>query len=337
MIIYQPRRVRCCGKLIVEKIPWSIGKCRLTIQMIMAIAIMAKLLPWKQVANLFCVHWSTVRNAVEHAVDYGLANRKIGSVLYFGVDEISRKKGHVYCTNVYDLETKRLLWTGEGRSKSTLDTFYEEVGKKLNHSVVAICCDMWQPYIDQIRNYFPNAVLVFDKFHIIAHLNKAVDEVRKEEARDLKKVNPDILKGTRYMWLKNPENLTEKQRVRLSSLVKLRLKVNKAYILKESFSWLWQYKTKGWAKRYLKQWFWWATHSRLKPLRDFAWMLRRHEEGILNYFKIPISNGIVEGLNNKAKVISHRAYGFRSLKTYKLALSHGMGKLPDLIPAFKFL
>ena len=163
---------------------------------------MAKLLPWQQVAGLFSVHWNTVRNAVKHAVDYGLEHREISSVLYFGVDEISRKKGHVYCTNVYDLETKRLLWTGKGRDKSTLDTFYEEVGNKLNHSVVAICCDMWQPYIDQLRNYFPNAVLVFDKFHIIAHLNKAVDEVRKQEAQELKKTDPDVLKGTRYIWLK---------------------------------------------------------------------------------------------------------------------------------------
>lgn len=336
-IIYQPRRVRCCQKRIVEKIPWSIGKCQLTIQMIMAITIMAELLPWKQVAELFHVHWNTIRNAVQYAVSYGLATRKMGSVLYFGIDEISRKKGHVYCTNVYDLETKRLLWTGKGRSKATLDSFYEEVGSKLNSSVVAICCDMWQPYIDQIKNYYPNAVMVFDKFHIIAHLNKAIDEVRKQEARELKGKDPGLLKGTRYIWLKNPENLTVKQRVRLSSLVKLNLKINRAYILKEAFSVLWKYNTRGWARRYLKQWFWWATHSRLKPLRDFAWMLRRHEEGILNYFKVPISNGIVEGLNNKAKVISHRAYGFRTFETYRLALYHGMGKLPKLIPGFKFL
>jgi transposase len=196
---------------------------------------------------------------------------------------------------------------------------------------------MWQPYIDNLMMFFPDVIIVFDKFHIVSHLNKAVDEVRREEARELKKTEPDLLKGTRYLWLKNPWNLTNKQRCRLATLEKLNLKINRAYLLKENFQYVWEYKYPGWAKKFLKQWFWMATHSRLKYLRDFAWMVRRHEEGILNYFKVPISNGIVEGLNNKAKVISHRAYGFRTVETYKLALYHCMGKLPRPESSFKFL
>lgn len=338
-LVYGPARVRCsgCGRAVVEAIPWSLGKCRLTVPLIMYITIFAELLPWKQVAALFSVHWNTVKNAVAQAVEYGLAHREIGTVLYFGVDEISRKKGHVYCTNVYDLKEKRLLWTGEGREKATIDRFFEELGKELTPTVTAICCDMWQPYIDTLTEYFPNAFLVFDKFHLVSHLNQAVDEVRREEARELKKSEPEVLKGTRYIWLKNPVNLTDKQRVRLSQLEKMNLKINRAYLLKEAFSRLWTYRTKGWARRFLKQWFWWATHSRLKPMRDFAWMVRRHEEGILNYFKVPISNGIVEGLNNKAKVISHRAYGYRSFENYRLALYLCMGKLPRPETNFKFL
>ena len=338
-LFYSPARVRCkqCGKLVVEAIPWSLGKCRLTVPLIMYITLFSELLPWKQVSRLFSVHWNTVKNAVAQAVEYGLAHREVGTVLYFGVDEISRKRGHVYCTNVCDLKEKRLLWTGEGRDKATIQRFFSEVGKELTPTATAICCDMWQPYIDTLTQYFPKAVLVFDKFHLISHLNQAVDEVRREEARELKQSDPEILKGTRYIWLKNPVNLTEKQRVRLSHLEKMNLKINRAYLLKEAFSQLWTYRTKGWARRFLKQWFWWATHSRLKPLRDFAWMLRRHEEGILNYFKVPISNGIVEGLNSKAKVISHRAYGYRSFETYRLALYLCMGKLPRPETKFKFL
>lgn len=338
-LVYAPARVRCsdCGRLSVEKIPWSLGKCRLTVPLISYLTLFAELLPWKQVAHLFGVHWNTVKNAVAAAVEYGLAHREIGTVLYFGVDEISRKKGHVYCTNVYDLKEKRLLWTGKGRDKATIDRFFAEVGHQLSPTVTGICCDMWQPYIDTLTAYYPNVVLVFDKFHLIAHLNKAVDEVRKEEARELKKSDPDILKGTRYIWLKNPVNLTDKQRVRLSELEKMNLRINRGYLLKEAFSQIWTYRTKGWARRFLKQWFWWATHSRLKPMRDFAWMVRRHEDGILNYFKIPLSNGIVEGLNNKAKVISHRAYGYRSFETYRLALYLCMGKLPRPESSFKFL
>ena len=336
-IVYSPCRVMCQGKLLVEDIPWSRGKIRISAALIAHIGILAELLPWKQVAELFHVHWDTVRNAVKQIVEYGLEHREIGDVIYFGIDEISRKKGQVYLTNVYDLKEKRLLWSGKGRDKTTINKFYNEVGHKLNASVTAICCDMWQPYIDNLKLYFPDAIIVFDKFHIVSHLNKAVDEVRREEARELKKTEPDILKGTRYLWLKNPWNLTDKQKVKLSTLEKLNLKINRAYLLKENFQYVWEYKYPGWAKKFLKQWFWMATHSRLKPLRDFAWMVRRHEEGILNYFKVPISNGIVEGLNNKAKVISHRAYGFRTVSTYKLALYHCMGKLPRPESSFKFL
>ena len=337
VIIYSPCRVMCHGKLIVEDIPWSRGKIRITAPLIAHIGILAELLPWKQVAELFHVHWNTVKNAVKQIVDYGLEHREIGDVIYFGIDEISRKKGQVYLTNVYDLKEKRLLWSGKGRDKTTINKFYNQVGYKLNASVTAICCDMWQPYIDNLKIYFPDATIVFDKFHIVSHLNKAVDEVRREEAKELKKTEPDLLKGTRYIWLKNPWNLTDKQKVKLSTLEKLNLKINRAYLLKENFQYVWEYKYPGWAKKFLKQWFWMATHSRLKPLRDFAWMVRRHEEGILNYFKVPISNGIVEGLNNKAKVISHRAYGFRTVETYKLALYHCMGKLPRPESSFKFL
>ena len=152
----------------------------------------------------------------------------------------------------------------------------------------------------------------------------------------MKSENLDLLKGTRYIWLKNPWNLTEIQKIRLSDLERLNLKINRAYLLKEVFRRFWDYTYQAWAKRYLDQWFWWATHSRLEPMRKFAWMIRRHQEDILNDFKVRIDNGAVEGLNNKAEVISHRAYGYRSAETFKLALYHGLGDLPmpELIHRF---
>lgn len=336
---YAPARVdcECCGKIRVEAIPWSRGKCRLSTGLIWLLATWCKLLPWDQVAQLYGVHWNTVATAVREAVNYGLAHRKLGSVLYIGIDEISRRKGHVYVTNVYDLEEKRLLWSGEGRSKETLEAFFKEHGEALKQSVKAVCCDMWTPYIDTVKAHLPEATLVFDKFHIVQHLLKAVDEVRRDEARELKKSNPELLKRTRFIWLRNPENLTDKQRARLGHLEKLNLRCNRAYLLKESFREFWNYERKGWARKYLKKWFWWATHSRLQPLRDFAWMLRRHEEGILNYFDERISNGAVEGMNNKAKVVSHRCYGFRTVKTYITALYHCLGKLPEPETMHRFL
>jgi len=336
---YAPARVRClkCGAIRVEDIPWSQGKCQLSTGLIWLLASWSKLLAWDQVARLFRVHWNTVAAAVRQAVAYGLEHREMGEVLYIGIDELSRRKGHVYVTNVYDLVEKRLLWSGEGRSLETLGAFFAEHGKALKHRVKAVCCDMWQPYVDMIKQHLPDATLVFDKFHITQHLLKAVDEVRREEAHELKKTNPELLKRTRYIWLKNPENLTDKQRARLGYLEKLNLRCNRAYLLKESFRELWDYSSKGWAKRFLDKWFWWATHSRLQPIRDFAWMLRRHEEGILGFFDERISNGAVEGMNNKAKVVSHRCYGFRTAKNYILALYHCLGNLPEPDLVHRFL
>lgn len=164
--------------------------------------------------------------------------------------------------------------------------------------------------------------MVFDKFHIVQHLTKAVDQVRRDEIRKKGQAHKVLMAKTRYIWLKNPWNLSEKQQVRLSEMERLNLKINRAYLLKEAFREFWNYTYSGWAKRYLDRWFWWATHSRLKPLRDFAWMLRRHQDDLMNYFRMPIHYGTVEGLNNKAKVISHKAYRFRTAKNYIRNLYH---------------
>jgi len=329
ILVYAPRRVECvsCG-VKVEAIPWTQGKSPLSLPLSMVLATWARLVAWKVVGQLFGFHWNTVRKAVKDVVDYGLDNRNLDEILHIGIDEISRKKGHVYHTQVYDLTKKKLLWSGEDRTSETLETFFDYLGEDCCQKIKAVCCDMWAPYTKTIKKRLPNALLVFDKFHIVRHLMGAVDQVRKEEAQKLNPDNPDLLKGTRYIWLKNPWNLTEKQKTRLSDLEKLNLKINRAYLLKEAFRNLWDYTYPAWAKKYLDQWFWWATHSRLEPMRKFAWMIRRHQEDILNYFKVRINNGAVEGLNNKAKSISHRAYGYRSAETFKLALYHTMGDLP---------
>ena len=171
---YVPARVACthCGKTRVEAIPWSQGKCRLSTGLIGLLSSWCKLLAWDVVAKLYGVHWNTVATAVRQAVAYGLEHRELGDVLYIGIDELSRQKGHVYVTNVYDLKEKRLLWSGEGRSQETLRAFFEEHGKALKQRVKAVCCDMWQPYTDMVKEHLPDATLVFDKFHIMQHLLK---------------------------------------------------------------------------------------------------------------------------------------------------------------------
>ena len=314
-LAYYPRRVSCqaCVGVYVEHMPWVAGKRRMTTAYACFLATWARLLPWKQVAELFNCSWGTVCSAVRHVVDYGLQQRDLSDLSMIGIDEISRKRGHNYLTNVYDLKTSALIWSAPGRTKDTLAGFFQLLGPQGCQQIEVICCDMWRPYFDVVKQYAPDAIIVFDKFHIVSHLMSAVDQVRRDEIREKGKDHKELVTHTRFIWLKNPWNLTDKQKGRLSTLEKLNLKINRAYLLKESFRQFWNYRTQGWATRFLKKWFWWATHSRLKPMRDFAWMLRRHEHGLLNYFKLRIDNGMVEGLNNKAKVVSHRAYGYRSL------------------------
>ena len=330
ILYYAPRRVRCeaCRGVYVERMPWVAGKRRMTTALAVYLATWAKDLPWARVAELFRCSWGTVNNAVAHVVDYGLANRNLAKITQIGVDEISRKRGHVYLTNVYDLDRAVLIWSGDGRTKDTIKAFFEFLGPERSKQLQGICCDMWQPYVETIQEYAPDATLVFDKFHIVSHLMKAVDEVRRQEINEKGKEHKELMIKTRYIWLKNPWNLTDHQNVRLSSLEKLNLKINRAYLLKEAFRRFWDYTSRAWAEKYLRWWFWWATHSRLEPMRKFAWMIRDHEEGILSYFTMRITNATVEGLNNKAKVISHRAYGFRTPTTFIRNLYLCMADLP---------
>lgn len=338
LLIYTPRRVACaaCG-IKVESIPWTQGKSPLSVPLSVFLATWAREVAWQVVGRLFGFRWNTVRKAVNDVVAYGLKHRDMSTVLYLGIDEISRRKGHIYHTQVYDLIEKRLLWSGDSRTAATLEAFCDELGTEGCAQIEAVCCDMWAPYVEVIKARFTNALVVFDKFHIVRHLMDAVDTVRKEEARELNSEDPELLKKTRYLWLKNPWNLTDLQKVRLRDLEKLNLKINRAYLLKEAFRRFWDYTYPAWAKKYLDRWFWWATHSRLEPLRNFAWMIRRHQEDILSYIQVPIDNGSVEALNNKAKAISHRAFGYRTAYTFKLALYHGLGKLPMPQLAHRFL
>jgi transposase len=223
---------------------------------------------------------------------------------------------------------KNLLWFGENRTGETLEAFFDYLGQDRCQKLRAVCCDMRAPCIGAVKKRLPHALLDFYKFHIIGQILAALDKVRREEVRKLKSENPDLLNGTKYIWLKNPWNLTEKQKARLGNLERLNLKINRAYLLKEAFQKFWDYAYQAWAKRFLDQRFWWAIHSGLKSIRSFTWIVRRHQDDTLNYSKVRIDNGAVKGLNNKAKAIGHRAYGFRTTETFKLALYHVMGNLP---------
>ena len=188
--------------------------------------------------------------------------------------------------------------------------------------------DMWRPYIEVVKARAPQATICFDRFHVVAHLNAAVDEVRRAMVRKLADPMRYLVKGTRFVLLKNPWNLTLAQKQSLSALVRSNHPLSRAWYLKEDFQRFWDYLAEWPAQRHLTKWLWWASHSRLEPFKVFARMLREHLDGILAWTKLRITNGALEGMNNKVKLVSHRSYGFRNDDRYIAAIYHNCADLP---------
>jgi transposase len=327
---YRPRRVDCprCG-VRVEAFPWAAPWARVTTALANAVAILARELSWQGTAREYGLDWKSVATIVKRAVQYGLKNRARPPVHIIGIDEVSRRKGQVYLTVVYDLERRVLLWVGDGRTEEAVQRFFtEELGRRRCRTLRVVCMDMWTPYLNSVRVHAPQAQILFDRFHIVKHLNAAVDAVRRQLWRQITSKQRVEVKGTRWLLLKNPWNLTTDQKERLSTLVRWNTPLVRAWYLKECFQLFWAYRQPGRAARYLLKWINSAMRSKLEPFKKFARMLRSHLDGILTWTKIRLSNGAVEGMNNKIKSISHRAFGFRSADNFIAAIHHCCARLP---------
>ena len=336
ILLYTMRRVNCehCGKVIVERVPWATGKSPLTKQFAAFLGSWARKLSWKDTAESFRVSWDIVADAVTWVVEWGLANRNIDNVTAIGVDEIQYHGGHNYLTLVYQIDRhcRRLLWIGKERKKKTLYAFCDFMGEQRCKAIEFVCSDMWKAYITVIADRFSNAVHVLDRFHIVGHLKKAVDNVRRSEVKKLRDAGkPAYLKKCRWVFLKKKKRLWGKPRARLRELLEMNLRTVKAYLFKEDFDHLWTYKSVTWANKFINQWTKDVMrHRSLPELKKFARMIRGHQDLILNYFraKKEFSSGIVEGFNNKAKLTIRKSYGFRSDKLREIALYHTLGNLP---------
>jgi transposase len=332
--VYAMRRVDCaqCG-VTVERVPWADGKNRLTTSYAWFLARWAKRMSWKEVAEAFRTSWETVFRSVEMAVKWGREHMSLEGITAIGVDEIARQRGHRYLTLVYQIDEgrKRLLWIGPERTKSSLLAFFAWFGKERSSKLRFICSDMWKNYLAVVAAKASQAIHVLDRFHIMSHMSKAIDQVRANEARALKAKGLAILTHTRWLLLKRPEHLTDKQDVRLVELLQHNLRTVRAYLLKEHFQVFWFYLSPYWAGRFLDRWCTKAMRSRIEPMKKVARMLRAHRSLLLNWFRARgrISAGAVEGFNNKARVITRRAFGFRTYSTIEIALYHGLGDLPE--------
>jgi transposase len=289
---------------------------------------------WKEVAEAFRCSWEKVFLSVEKTVEWGLAHRDLTGIRSFGVDEVLWHHGYKFLTVVYPIDNgrRRLLWVGQDRTLKTMLSFFRGFGKDRSAALRFVCSDMWKPYLSVIAKKAGQALHVLDRFHIMAKMNKAIDEVRAQEAKAMKaKGLEPVLRNSRWSLLKRPENLTPTQKVKLADLVRYNLKTVRSYLLKEDFQFFWEYRSVGWAVGFLDEWCARVLRSRLEPMKKVARMLKSHRMLLLNWFRAKgeLSSGAVEGMNNKLKVVTRRAYGFRTFRATEIALYHSLGKLPD--------
>lgn len=285
----------------------------------------------KQAAGLLGLSWDEVHHILERAVARGLARRELETLRHVGIDEKSFGAGQSYISLLTDLEGSRVLEVGPGRKQAAAEALWDTLTPEQRAQIEAVALDMWEPFMNATRAKVPAAALVHDKYHVAAHLNEAVDQVRRAEQKELLAAGDPTLTGTRQLWLYNPMNFSEEQAASFAALRDSGLKVARAWAAKELFTKIWDYRYEGSARRFFKQWYGWVSRSRLKPLIKVAKMLKSHVENILTYLRHPITNAVTEGLNSKIQLIKANARGFRSFENYRTRILFYCGKL-DLYP-----
>ena len=340
--VYHMRRVQCpVHGVKTEQVPWSDGKSDLTKTYSQFLANWARRLSYSEVASYFHTSYGKVFRSVQSLVEWGLKHRELEGIKSIGVDEICYRIGRTFMTLVYQIDDGcvRLLHATTERKEKSLISFFAmlncgRVGKnKRSNKIEFVCSDMWRPYLNVISKWCVEAVHILDRFHIKKQLNKAVDQVRRDSITRLRKLGKGQelqLRGSKYLFLKNKENLTAHQTLRLRDLLKINLPIVRAYLQKLDFDRFWEYSHPYWALKFLKKWNTRVMRSKLEPMKSFVRMLRNHESLIMNWFRCKgLSNGIVEGLNNKAKTVIKKSYGFRTAEGLKIALYHSLGNLPE--------
>jgi transposase len=333
--VYVMRRVDCrhCKRIVVEQVPWSDGKHHTTLTYRWFLAEWGRRLSWAETAAAFHTSWQTVFRSVRYAVMWGIAHNSWENVTAIGIDEIAWKKGHKYLTLVYQINEggRRLLFVAQERTKESLAQFFRLMRADNCRRIEYVVSDMWRNYLDVVQEFVPNAVHVLDRFHVMKKFNEALDEIRREETRELRVAGYEpVLRKARWCLLKRPENLTDRQTTSLREILKHNLKTVRAWLSREDFQRFWEYSSPAWAGKFLDEWTDRTMRTRLQPLMSVAEMLRRHKPLLLNWFRArgEFSAGCVEGMNGKAKLTMKKAYGFKSYNVAEVALLHTLGMLP---------
>lgn len=329
VIIARPVRANCPehGVLTME-VPWAEPLARVTkLFERFAIDVLLASGSVSQGCKLLGIGWDVAQQIINRAVERGLRRRELEGLKRLGLDEKSFKRGQSYVTVLTDLDLGRVLEVEEERSGESARRVFESLSAEQKAGVEAVAMDMWEPYEEVARQELPQADIVHDRYHISAYLNEAVDKVRRKEHRELLERGDETLKGTRQLWLYNPENMRPEQMNEFERLKELNLKVARAWAAKETFSRFWEYRTEGWARRFFERWYGWVRRSRLKPMVEVAGMLKRHLDNLVTYVKHRITNAVTEGLNSKIQTLKSAARGFRNFANYRARILFFCGKL----------
>jgi transposase len=314
------RKLYCplCKKVRVERQEFVEPYVRVTKRLARYIHELCKIMTVKEVAEHVGLDWKTVKN-----IDKVFLEEEFGQTDYTGLrilalDEIAIHKGHRYMTVALDHDSGRIIWMGEGRSEETLDSFFTAMPEEVRKGIVAVASDMWKPYLKAIKKWCPGVKVVFDLFHLVKDFNQVIDKIRNEEYRKANDEGKAVLKGTKYLLLKNREHLQEREAVHLKKVLELNKTLSTVYILKDYLKEIYRHRDKKQAKTVLEGWCNLAWESENPELIRFARKLKRHSQGILNHCIYPIHTGKLEGVNNTLKVIKRKAYGYLDTRYFIL-------------------
>jgi transposase len=324
-------RIECPDHGVLQiKVPWAEPRSRFTLLFErFVIAVIEQCATVLGACRLLRMNWDEVWGIMSRAVARGMRRKQEKVIPVFAVDEKAFKKGHKYMTVVCDLHKATVEHVAEDRKAESLKAFWKSLSPEQLKGIEAVTMDMWSPYIQATVQCVPEAgtKIVFDRFHIMNHMVKAVDAVRKQEHRQLSAAGDDTLKGSKYLWLFSEENLPDKHRPKFEVLKEMNLKVGKAWAMKESLRELWEYAHTALARRFFKKWYAWASRSRLEPVKKVANMLQEHIDNIITYCRHRVTNAVAEGLNSKIMAIKRRACGYRNKEHFKTAIYFFCGGL----------
>jgi transposase len=282
-----------------------------------------------KVCALTRLSWGTVNAILNRAVEVGMMRRETAQIDYLGIDEKSMERGHSYASILTDISGSRVLDVVPKRTLEAATTLLNTLTETQRAGVKGIAMDMWPAFMSAAQQCLPQADTVHDRFHVAKYLNEAVDMVRKQEHRALSQQtqSPSPLNGSKYAWLKTYADGRSSEAVAFRTLNQQNLKTCRAWRIKENFTNFWRYRNTASARKFFASWSTNAMRSRLKPVKKVVEMLRRHQEGIFNYSRHPISNACAEGFNSVIQLIKANARGFRNFNNYRARILFYCGKL----------